>query len=96
MRRDYDFEELERKMGFNPRQIEKACRISDLLEDISNVAFLRDRLILYGGTALAFIHLGEIQRLSIDLDFNYRHLDEGDWGVVRDQIDDRIKRLLYA
>lgn len=96
MRRDYDFEELERKMGFDPRQIEKACRISDLLEDISNVAFLRDRLSLYGGTALALIHLEEIQRLSIDLDFNYRHIDEADWGVVRDQIDDRIKRLLYA
>jgi len=96
LRRDYDFEELEHKMGFDPRQIEKACRISDLLEDISNVAFLRDRLSLYGGTALALIHLEEIQRLSIDLDFNYRHIDEADWGVVRDQIDDRIKRLLHA
>lgn len=96
MKRDYDFEELERKLGFDPRQIEKACRISDLLEDISNVVFLRDRLSLYGGTALALIHLDEILRLSIDLDFNYRHLDEGDWGVVREQIDDRIKRLLYA
>jgi len=96
LKRDYDFEELERKMGFASRQIEKACRISDLLEDISNVAFLRDRLSLYGGTALAFIHLDEILRLSIDLDFNYRHIDEGDWGVIRDQIDDRNKRLLYA
>lgn len=96
MKRDYDFEGLERKMGFAPRQIEKACRISDLLEDISNVVFLRDRLSLYGGTALAFIHLDEILRLSIDLDFNYRHRDEGDWGVIRDQIDDRNKRILYA
>jgi predicted nucleotidyltransferase component of viral defense system len=96
LKRDYDFEELERKMGFASRQIEKACRISDLLEDISNVVFLRDRLSLYGGTALAFIHLNEVLRLSIDLDFNYRHQDEGDWGAIRDQIDDRNKRLLYA
>ena len=96
MKRDYDFEELERKLRFDPRQIEKACRISDHLEDVSNVAFLRDRLSLYGGTALAFIHLDEILRLSIDLDFNYRHLDEEDWGAIREQIDDRIKRLLYA
>lgn len=96
MKRNYDFEELERKLGFDPRQIERACRISDLLEDTSNVTFLRDHLSLYGGTALAFIHLDEILRLSIDLDFNYRHLDEGDWGAIREQIDDRIKRLLYA
>lgn len=96
MRRSYDFEELRRSLGFEPRQIEKACRISDLLEDVSNVIFLRDRLSLYGGTALAFVHLGEVLRLSIDLDFNYRHLDEVDWGTIRDQIDDRIKRLLYA
>ena len=96
MKRDYNFEELEGKIGFDPRQIEKACRISDLLEDASNVTFLRDRLSLYGGTALAFIRLDEILRLSINLDFNYRHLDEGDWGVIREQIDNRIKRLLYA
>ncbi|KON30621.1 hypothetical protein AC482_03400 [miscellaneous Crenarchaeota group-15 archaeon DG-45] len=96
MKRDYDFEELGRTSGFDPKQLEKACRISDLLEDVSNVVFLRDRLSLYGGTALAFIHLDEVLRLSIDLDFNYRHLNEEDWGTVRDRIDDRIKRLLYA
>ena len=96
MKRGYDFEELERGLGFDPRQLEKACRISDLLEDVSNVVFLRDRLSLYGGTALAFIHLDEVLRLSIDLDFNFRQLDEEDWGAVRDRIDERIKRLLYA
>ena len=96
MKRGYDFEELRRELGFDPRQLEKACRISDLIEEVSNVVFLRDRLSLYGGTALALIHLDEVLRLSIDLDFNNRHLDEGDWGAVRDLIDDRIKRLLYV
>lgn len=70
MKRKYDFDELAHKYGFNTREIEKACRISDLLEDISTVEFLRNRLSLYGGTALNFIYAQEILRLSIDLDFN--------------------------
>lgn len=96
MRREYDYIDLSQRTGFNPRQMEKVCRISDLLEDLSNVPFLKNRLSLYGGTALAFIRLEEIQRLSVDLDFNYRHLDSRDWGKVRDDIDDRVKRILYA
>ena len=95
MKREYNFEELARRCGFNVREIEKVCRISDLLEDISAVRFLKDRLSLYGGTALTFIYSREILRLSIDLDLNYRHLDKKDWGEVRREIDERIKDLLY-
>lgn len=95
MKRTYDFNQLARKHGFNIREIEKVCRISDLLEDTSAIKFLRDRLSLYGGTALAFIYSKQILRLSVDLDLNYRHLDAKDWGEVRNEIDERIKALLY-
>jgi len=95
LKKVYDYKELSRKYGFNIREMEKVCRISDLLEDISAVRFLRDRLSLYGGTALTFIYSDEILRLSIDLDLNYRHLDAKDWGEVRNEIDERIKDLLY-
>jgi len=95
LKRRYDFYQLARKYGFNVREIEKVCRISDVLEDISAIEFLRDRLSLYGGTALTFIYFREILRLSVDLDLNYRHLDPKDWGEVRSEIDDRIKYLLY-
>ncbi|MFQ6136390.1 MAG: nucleotidyl transferase AbiEii/AbiGii toxin family protein [Candidatus Hydrothermarchaeales archaeon] len=64
------------------------------MEDISNVKFLRERLSLYGGTALNFIYLEDIPRLSVDLDFNYRHIDTKNWGRVRDEVEDRIKKLL--
>lgn len=94
MKREYDFNELARKHGFNIREIEKVCRISDVLEDISAIKFLKDRLSLYGGTALTFIYFKEILRLSIDLDLNYRHFDTKDWGEVRSEIDERIKTLL--
>jgi len=95
LKRRYDFEGLARRYGFGIREIEKVCRISDFLEDVSAVKFLVDRLSLYGGTALTFIYSEEVLRLSVDLDLNYRHLDPRDWGEVRKEIDERIKDILY-
>ena len=95
MKREYDFHALALRYGFSSKDMEKTCRISDMLEGISAVKFLSDRLSLYGGTALTFIHSQEILRLSIDLDLNYRHLDSVDWGQVRQEIDERLKDLLY-
>lgn len=95
MKRTYDIETLARTYGFGVKEIEKVCRISDLLEDLSAVKFLSDRLALYGGTALNFIYFPQILRLSIDLDLNYRHLNTQDWGETRNEIDKRIKDILY-
>lgn len=95
MKRTYDIETLARTLGFNVREIEKVCRISDFLEDLSAVKILSDRLALYGGTALTFIHSTEILRLSIDIDLNYRHLNTKDWGETRNEIDKKIKEILY-
>jgi predicted nucleotidyltransferase component of viral defense system len=95
LKREYDFNELARQYGFNKKEIEKVCRISELLESISAVKFLSDRLSLYGGTAFTFIYSPEILRLSVDLDFNYRHKGEGDWGQMRDEVDVKLKDVLY-
>ena len=95
MKRKYDIDALALQYGFSAKEIEKVCRISDLLEAISAVRFLSDRLSLYGGTALTFIYSPEIVRLSIDLDFNYRHTDTADWGEIRKEIDQRLKDLIY-
>jgi predicted nucleotidyltransferase component of viral defense system len=71
------------------------CRISDVIERLSQVPFLSDHLALYGGTALNFIHLSLIQRLGVDIDFNYRHQRESqDWGEIRGNIDGYIKEIL--
>lgn len=93
----YDYRRLQSKHPYNPRQLKKLCRISDILARISQIPFLRNRLSLYGGTALNFIHFPQPQRLSVDIDFNYRHIDKDrDWGDVRDQIDASIKQILYG
>jgi predicted nucleotidyltransferase component of viral defense system len=95
MKRKYDIDSIARQHGFNAKETEKVLRISDLLERISAVKFLSDRLSLYGGTALTFIYSPQILRLSIDLDFNYRHTDTPDWGDVRKEIDEKLKDLIY-
>jgi predicted nucleotidyltransferase component of viral defense system len=95
VKKKYDLDALTLQYGFSVRETEKVCRISDLLEDISAVKFLSDHLSLYGGTALTFIYSPEILRLSIDLDFNYRHTDTADWGETRKGIDERLKDLIY-
>ncbi len=42
-----------------------------------------------------FVYLDR-PRLSEDLDFNYRHIDQEDWGEVRDKIDENLKYILRS
>ena len=59
--------------GFDDKTIEKIFRICDILYRISLVDFTRERLSLYGGTGLNFLHFKNIPRLSLDIVFNYRN-----------------------
>jgi predicted nucleotidyltransferase component of viral defense system len=61
---------------------------------MNKVHLLKNHLSFQGGTALNFLYLNA-PRLSEDLDFNYRQIDERDWGEVRDGIDRETKRILY-
>ena len=93
----YDYRYLQTLYPYIPSQIEKVCRISDILARVSQIPFLRERLSLYGGTALNFIHFSEVHRLSVDMDFNYRHQgEEKDWGEIRAEIDAALKQILSA
>lgn len=46
-------------------------RISYLLSDICSNEFLKDKLLLKGGTAINKLHLKSLSRISLDLDFNH-------------------------
>lgn len=81
--------------GFSQEMIEKIDRLCDLLESIEKSEFLSKRLSLYGGTALNFLYLDQ-PRLSEDIDFNYRHIDDEDWGEVRDKIDEDLKWVIKS
>ena len=80
--------------GYGRGIVEKVARISDVLLEIANDPLLSRVLSLYGGTAINLLHITPIPRLSEDLDFNYRHLGERDWGDVRDDVDTSIKGIL--
>lgn len=95
MTQKYAYRSLAKKYGFDARQLEKAIRISDLLKDISAVKLTQNCLSLCGGTAINFIYAPKMARLSVDLDFNYRHLGARDWGEVRQEIDKTLKDLIY-
>lgn len=92
----YDIESIANDTGFDPTVVEKVCRISDILIEIYQDPFLKKRLSLTGGTALNLIHSEGIPRLSVDLDFNYRHEGSKDWGKIRVKIDDRLKAILKS
>jgi predicted nucleotidyltransferase component of viral defense system len=81
--------------GFNKATIQKVYRMVDVLELISENSFLKNRLAFTGGTALNFIIFPKIERLSVDLDFDFREIDsKNDWGKTRDIIDSNIKKIL--
>jgi len=80
--------------GFDEKTIEKISRICDILQKISLVEYTKERLSLYGGTSLNFLHFKDIPRFSIDVDFNYRDLKTGDWEQERNKIDNILKKIL--
>ena len=92
----YNYDEMPEMTGFHKLEIEKVCRISTMLEKMMDVSFLKERLSLIGGTAINFIYTKPLARLSVDLDFNYHHIDEDDWGEVRTRIDNVIKQILHT
>jgi predicted nucleotidyltransferase component of viral defense system len=59
-----------RTTGFDPTTLEKVLRLKELLREFSRHPFLKDRLVLKGGTAIN-LFLADLPRLSVDIDLNY-------------------------
>jgi len=57
-------------MGFEPAILEKVWRLMGILDEINIHPFLKERLVLKGGTALN-LFVFELPRLSVDIDLNY-------------------------
>lgn len=59
-----------RATGFDPATLEKVLRLKELLREFYRHPFLKDRLVLKGGTAIN-LFLADLPRLSVDIDLNY-------------------------
>jgi predicted nucleotidyltransferase component of viral defense system len=60
-----------RASSYKPEILEKVYRLLSILNQFASVPYLRERLVLKGGTALNLFCFKEIPRLSVDIDFNY-------------------------
>ena len=60
-----------RVQSYKPENLEKVYRLLDIFSQILAVPYLRDRLVLKGGTALNLFHFEQLPRLSVDIDLNY-------------------------
>jgi predicted nucleotidyltransferase component of viral defense system len=56
--------------GFHPDPMEKALRLLELLESLRSHPFLKERIVLKGGSALNMF-VFHLPRLSVDIDLNY-------------------------
>ena len=65
-----DVRELANEHRFSTANLEKVFRLVDLLAEIYSHPFLKDCLVLKGGTAIN-VFLFDVPRLSVDIDFNY-------------------------
>lgn len=63
--------------GFRPEVLEKVIHVMNLLEGFRSQPFLKERLVLKGGTALN-LFLFDLPRLSVDIDLNYIGATERD------------------
>jgi predicted nucleotidyltransferase component of viral defense system len=62
---------MAKELDYKPEILEKVYRLLTALQRIMSVPYLKERLVLKGGTALNLFSFDEVPRLSIDIDFNY-------------------------
>jgi predicted nucleotidyltransferase component of viral defense system len=78
--------------GFQTEPMEKAILLLELLEAIRSHPFLKERLVLKGGTALNLFRF-DVPRLSVDIDLNYIGAADRD-GMLADR--PKVEQALKA
>lgn len=88
-----EFEIIQKNTGFNIELLEKVYHLTRVLNEIQKHPILKENITLKGGTALNFIYLN-IQRLSIDLDFDYTgKITKEEMVKQRPQLEKEIKEI---
>jgi predicted nucleotidyltransferase component of viral defense system len=86
------YHSLSEKTGFHKDVIEKVHRLITILEFINTNAFLRERLVLKGGTALN-LTIFNLPRLSVDIDLDF-HSNANRDTVIQEK--EEVRRLLIS
>ncbi len=82
-----------KETGFRPEIMEKVWHLMAVLDGISVHPFLKDRLVLKGGTALNLFFFN-LPRLSVDIDLNYiGKLDRQEMLLERPEIEKALEAV---
>lgn len=74
---------------------EKVYKLLFVLEKIMEVPYLKERLVLKGGTALNLFYFDPVPRLSVDLDLNYiGYIDRAEMFKEKKLISEAINQIL--
>jgi predicted nucleotidyltransferase component of viral defense system len=60
-----------RRLGYKPEILEKVYRLLDIFRQMLSIPYLKERVVLKGGTALNLFYFQQLPRLSVDIDLNY-------------------------
>jgi predicted nucleotidyltransferase component of viral defense system len=84
-----------RANNYKPEILEKVYRLLTTLDQFMSVPYLRERLVLKGGTALNLFYFDKAPRLSVDIDLNYiGQLERESMLQERPLINDAINQIL--
>ena len=79
--------------GFQADNLEKLLRLRELLTEFQKHPFLRNKLVLKGGTAINLFYL-DVARLSVDIDLNYiAHIDRDEMLGERPDITKAVEHV---
>jgi predicted nucleotidyltransferase component of viral defense system len=82
-----------KRTGFDPYNIEKVIRLTELLREFLRHPFLKGKLVLKGGTGINLFLLG-LPRLSVDIDLNYiGQVDRDRMEAERPEVERAVEQI---
>ncbi len=79
---------------YKPEILEKVYQLLSVLNDLVSNPYLREKIVLKGGTALNLFYFDKIPRMSVDIDLNYiGQLDRNSMLEERPVLTDAINKI---
>ena len=89
-----ELEERARKYGFNRDTFEKALRLTQILRYLNENDYLKEHLLLKGGTAIN-LTVFSLPRLSVDIDLDFiPNLSKEETLTARDKVTEMLNRYM--
>lgn len=90
-----DFFEIAKEHSYKIDIFEKVYMLLTTLKQFMSIPYLKDRLVLKGGTALNLFNFDDVPRLSVDVDLNYiGQIDKTKMIEERKIVNETIQQIL--